>query len=54
MFHEEINSFLENINKTQLDVVTEESKLYSFNLELAKFIIIKNSAFIDSIKKDHS
>lgn len=32
--------------------MTDESKLYSFNLELAKFIIIKNSAFVDSMKKE--
>jgi len=39
------------IENRLLDLVTEESKLYSLNIELAKFINIKNTEFFKEAPK---
>lgn len=34
------------LNSEMLDIIADESKLYSINVELAKYITVKNAATI--------
>jgi hypothetical protein len=48
-YHQECSKFLEIIQSKFLDLICDDSKLYTFNMELAKFITIKNA---DLYRKD--
>jgi hypothetical protein len=41
----ECNEYLEELSKKTLEVVIEESKLYNLNIDLAKFVALKNAEY---------
>ena len=42
-YHKECEQFIEVLGGKNLDLETDENKLYSLNLELSKYVTIKNS-----------
>lgn len=45
-YHKECELFIQMLNKKSADVITNDNSLYNLNIEMAKFISIKNSELI--------
>ncbi len=45
-YHKECDLFIQMLNKKSADIITNDNNLYNLNIELAKFISIKNSELI--------
>lgn len=43
-YQQQCQMFLEQLGKQQIDVAVDETKLYTFNMELAKYVTLKNNA----------